>query len=255
MKMKYSTSLLCVATVVIGLTIPLQAQDAFTNGLVAYYPFYGNANDVWGGLNGDLRGNVTPTTNRFGQAGMACNFDGTGFVNVPDATAIHRQSMTISLWVQFDTTSGAVDLVNKDDFLRGFQLFRTGNQVIFSIGDGGWHSTEGNGLVAEQMWHQLAATYDRRTIRLFVDGINTDSVDYVSSIRYSTNSLQIARNGVFQSQYLSGNISNLRLYGRALSPDEVQQLYAYEASRLPQNLSDLHAQNGDACFLGSHGGR
>jgi len=28
---------------------------------------------------------------------MACNFDGTGFVNVPDARAIHVQAMTISL--------------------------------------------------------------------------------------------------------------------------------------------------------------
>ena len=32
----------------------------------------------------------------------------------------------------------------------------------------------------------------------------------------------------------SGNLSDFRFYDRALSPGEVQQLYSYEASRLPQ---------------------
>ena len=232
--MTASKSLLGIATVALGLAIPTQAQNAFTNGLVAYYPFSGNANDVWGGQNGEPIGNVTLTANRFGQAAMACNFDGTAFVNVPDATALHLRSLTISLWVQFNTTDGVVDILNKDDFFRGFQLYTGDNRVIFSIGDGDWHSTAGNGLITANEWHHIAATYDQKTISLFVDGINTDSVDYATTIRYSTNSLNIARNGAVLSQYLSGDLSNLRLYGRALSPDEIQQLYSYEASRLPQ---------------------
>lgn len=38
-----------------------------TNGLVAYYPFNGNANDVSGsGNNGVINGNITLTTDRSG---------------------------------------------------------------------------------------------------------------------------------------------------------------------------------------------
>ena len=57
---------------------------------------------------------------------------------------------------------------------------------------------------------------------------------YPSIPTYSTNSLQIGRNGAFGGQYLSGNLSDLRFYGRVLSSDEVQQLYSYEASSPPR---------------------
>ena len=81
-------------------------------------------------------GNITPAPDRFGEEGMACNFDGASFVNVPDTPAIHLQAMTISLWVQFDTTSDTVNLVNKDDFGQGYQLFKSGDDsVFFGIGD------------------------------------------------------------------------------------------------------------------------
>jgi hypothetical protein len=232
--MEASKALLGLAAVATGLIMPLQAQDAFTNGLVAYYPFNGNANDVWGGQNGELIGNATPAADRFGQTGMACNFDGTAFVNVPDSTAIHLENMTISLWVQLDTTDGIVDILNKDDYLQGYQLYTLGSQVIFSIGDGDWHSTAGNGLIIANQWHHLTATYDSQTLRVYVDGTNTDSVSYVGTPAYSSNTLQIARNGALEAQYLSGNLGNLRLYGRALPPSEVRQLYSYEALLLPQ---------------------
>ena len=222
-------------TLILILSVSLKAQDALTNGLVAYYPFAGNANDVWGGLHGEMVGSITPAPDRFGEEGMACNFDGASFVNVPDAPAIQLQAMTISLWVQFDTTSDTANLLNKDDIGQGYQLFKSGDDsVFFGIGDGDWHNTGGNARITAYQWHHLVATYDLQTIRLFVNGTNTDNVAYPSIPTYSTNSLQIGRNGAFGGQYLSGNLSDLRFYGRALSPDEVQQLYAYEASRPPQ---------------------
>jgi len=46
-------------------------------GLKAYYPFSGNANDASGnGYNGVLQGNVQLTTDRFGNANSAYQFDG-----------------------------------------------------------------------------------------------------------------------------------------------------------------------------------
>jgi hypothetical protein len=86
--------------------------------------------------------------------------------------------MTISLWVQFEPTSGTVNLVNKDDFFQGHQFGKFGDDsVLFGIGDGAWHNVTGNAYITPHQWHHLAATYDLETIRLFVDGTNTDSVD------------------------------------------------------------------------------
>ena len=130
------------------LSVSSKAQDALTNGLVAYYPFAGIANDVWGGLHGEMIGNITPAPDRFGEEGRACNFDGASFVNVSDTSAIHLQALTISLWVQLDTTSDTVNLVNKDDIGHGYQLFKSGDDsVFFGIGDGDWHNTGGNARI------------------------------------------------------------------------------------------------------------
>ena len=71
-----------------------------TNGLVGYWPFNGNANDESGnGNNGTVNG-ATLTTDRFGVANKAYNFDGIDdfidFVNSSVPTGV--SSRTISLW-------------------------------------------------------------------------------------------------------------------------------------------------------------
>jgi hypothetical protein len=214
-----------------------RAQEAFTNGLVAYYPFHGDAREVWGGHHGKLLGNVTPATDRFGREGMACHFDGASYVNVPDDPALHLQALTISLWVQFEATTETVNLVNKDDWGRGYQFFKgPGENVVFGIGSevDGWSNTEGNARVVPYQWHHLVATYDLGTLRVYLDGFNTDSLDRAAVIGYATNPLQISRNGATGGQHLSGSLSDLRLYHRALSADEVWRLHAYEGTRRPE---------------------
>jgi hypothetical protein len=47
-----------------------------TNGLVAYYPFNGNANDASGNGNNGVVNGATLTTDRFGDVGKAYSFDG-----------------------------------------------------------------------------------------------------------------------------------------------------------------------------------
>src|SRR5258708_38539110 len=61
----------------LAITMNAQAQSFLTNGLIAYYPFDGNANDGTGrGHDGLVMGAIS-TTNRFGQANSAYAFDGT----------------------------------------------------------------------------------------------------------------------------------------------------------------------------------
>ena len=64
-----------VLTLTLALAIPARAQTVPTNGLIAYYPLAGNANDVSGnGNNGTVFG-ATLTTNRFGDLNSAYSFE------------------------------------------------------------------------------------------------------------------------------------------------------------------------------------
>ena len=81
---------------VLGLSGLLQAQIP-TTGLVGYWPFNGNANDESGtGNNGTVNG-ATLTTDRFGNANSAYNFNGSSeFIEVT-----HNSSLTFTTGVSF----------------------------------------------------------------------------------------------------------------------------------------------------------
>ena len=70
-----------------------------TNGLVGWWPFTGNANDISGNnLNGTATG-ATLTTDRFGNATSAYNFVNTGqYINFFSSNTWMQGSYSISFW-------------------------------------------------------------------------------------------------------------------------------------------------------------
>jgi hypothetical protein len=203
---------LIIAAVALVPMIPLRAQLAFTDGLVAYYPFHGSAKDVWGELDGEMFGNILPAENRAGQPGFASQFDGASHVEVPDSPAIRLQKLTIASWVWFDEIPHIINLANKDDEGKGYQLYAMDARVYFSVGNGNWHTTGSRGKVLPNQWHHVAATYDSQTIRLYIDGTNTDATTQTTTLAHGTNSLQISRNGDSGGQFLTGRLSDFRIY-------------------------------------------
>ena len=72
--MKKKFTLIVVLSILIRLSTIAQVP---TNGLIAYWPFNGNANDESGNnINGTISG-ATSTTDRFGAANSAYSFNGT----------------------------------------------------------------------------------------------------------------------------------------------------------------------------------
>ncbi len=81
-------------------------------GLIAYYPFNGNANDETGNeFNGSITG-ATLTTDKFGTAQKALNFDGNDYVRIPNlynATTQPLDNVTYSLWFKPNQNYGVAD--------------------------------------------------------------------------------------------------------------------------------------------------
>jgi hypothetical protein len=80
------------------------AQPAFLKeGLVAYYPFNGNANDESGnGKNGQLNG-VQFANDRYGSGTSSAAFDASKYIGLPEISPTLGQpkaSFTVSLWVK-----------------------------------------------------------------------------------------------------------------------------------------------------------
>ncbi len=90
-----------------------------SRGLVAYYPFNGNANDQSGnGLNGVVNG-ATLASDRYGAVNSAYSFDGDDYISVADNDLLDfeaNENFSISLWVEIAATQNLDGGIN--DILR-----------------------------------------------------------------------------------------------------------------------------------------
>ncbi len=93
----------CDSTATLNLTVINTALPSYlpANGLVAWYPFNGNANDESGnGNHGIKSGGITNTTDRFGNSNKAFLFNGIdGVINLPSLNSLSYRPITYSAWV------------------------------------------------------------------------------------------------------------------------------------------------------------
>ena len=115
--------------VVLFVTFLGKAQDLPSNvptdGLVAYYPFNGNANDESGnGYHGAVNG-ATVSTDRFGNSNQSYFFEGESNITIPDSPFLNIYPLTISLWYKLNgllDSSGNVVSKYQPASWNGFQI-------------------------------------------------------------------------------------------------------------------------------------
>ncbi|MEP6664735.1 MAG: LamG-like jellyroll fold domain-containing protein, partial [Verrucomicrobiota bacterium] len=103
-RMKSPAKTLFFGLVLLSICATAPAQPFLTNGLVAYYPFQGNANDQSGNGNNGVVSNATLASDRFGLPNSAYNFNGTDaqiLVNDNAALRSLRSNFTFNAWVSF----------------------------------------------------------------------------------------------------------------------------------------------------------
>jgi len=226
--------------------ICVQAQDPFTNGLVAYYPFNGNANDASGHANNGTVNGAALATDRFGNANSAYSFDGiSSLIAVPDSPALRiSNDITVSCWVNFSQTNKGVKLVGKGgDCGRNYGLWLDqGNAWMFQQfppegGCVGCQENTASATPAVQLgrWYQLVGVRSGNVSRLYLDGIllQERSPTCSSNTYTGTEPLLIGSfdNPVTDPRYsvMQGRLDDIRIYNRDLSPGEIQQLYVLES--------------------------
>jgi len=200
---------------------------SLNNGLVAYYPFNGNANDASGnGNNGIVMGTVL-TTNRFGTPNSAYYFPGNNdWISVPDAPSLDlTNGYTLSAWINFEAGgTGAPRIADK--FMYSFYTYLNGSARSLGMYFSDQTSlTTATNYYAGQ-WYFVASSYDLHQRKIYVNG---NLVAYDScTFALITNSLplEIGRKPVYGYDNFEGIIDDVRVYNRALSDSEVQELYS-----------------------------
>ncbi len=209
-------------------------------GIIAHYPLDGNANDVSvNALNGTIIGNPTPTANRFGQSGSAMAFDGVDDHIDLGSSALLKPTaaVTLSLWAQNDNWSSFWNwaALAGNTSSGGYELVVHGGTNVFES-EVNRNSTYGIATYPlaslNSNWHHFALTYDGRYNILYVDGVAVDTDDaganYPIHYTYPNNHTLIgAEAGTVgtEGDYFSGKIDDVQFYDRALSANEISDLF------------------------------
>jgi hypothetical protein len=83
-------------------------------------------------------------------------------------------------------------------------------------------SNHGSGL-NDGNWHNIGFTFDGSTKTSFIDGVNVGTQAVSGTLVNSFNNRRIGRYGGSTQYYLNGNISNIKIFNRALTANEIQQ--------------------------------
>jgi hypothetical protein len=222
-------------------------------GLVAYYPFTGNANDVSGnGNNGTMKGATTLGVDRFGNSNQSLSLPGTAGtgsgVDIPSLASLPYVPVTYSAWFQLKAyppfpQSGAVvmTLVGREQCGDAYDGAICAYQEVNGFTNVFRYFTGANGNYAQtppptNQWCQVVMTIDTNgTANWYFNGTNVPSSAAPGFSPGSSQPLgfRIGASGSGgcdgTGRYVwNGQIDDVRIYNRVLSAAEAQQLYAYE---------------------------
>ena len=221
-------------------TVPtVKAQDlpsyVPTDGLVAYYPFNGNADDESGNGNHGTVNGSTLTEDRFGNIDQAYNFDGINdFIDISNISGlISSQGISLSIWTKnYNPNSSSnqqfLFLIGANPNARILMMDES-NQVSGSIlncncSDDLYTSHTLN----PNQWTHIALTYNLEIgeQKLYINGINMDSQTESMNNYYTTNNAakRIGSYG-FNNRYFNGTLDDASIWNRALTEQEIQNLY------------------------------
>jgi len=238
---------------------PSNGQSFLTNGLIAYYPFNGNANDESGnGNDGIISSNCWLAVDRFGNAGHAIyvtNYQeeaesDAGRIDIPADTLDSLTAGTISAWVKPDDIASGDIIAKQHSGINTYAVLSIGGYV-----DGGGQPTLGNpgtlyfhsqnstpfassaSAIATQTWQQVVVVFTDNSCSFYINGIlcGTNAGDYgiPGDLDVTATSIGCLYGGYGPGGArlgLVGAIDDVRIYNRALTICEVQQLYQIENS-------------------------
>ena len=219
----------------------LEVINVPTEGLLAYYPFDGNADDASGnGYHGILGGEVghnspSLTADRFGNQNSAYMFDSyLELIKLPHSVLDGQSEFSVSFWMK---TEGSV--IQRGIITGAASNYRNNELLIYIADDGEirphikTNSFDGTRRINDEIWHFIVITRDNNGLtKLYVDGV-LDLSDTLSA-----GNLDIANGGLWlgndqdtvggswaSSQQFLGQLDEMRIYSRVLTSGEIGLLY------------------------------
>lgn len=238
--MKIKTTLLlgvCLA----AFTLTASAQSWLTNGLVAHYPFNGNANDESG--NGNNATSVGPVLapDRFGKPASAYAFTASGqyiYSSSQTVVPLGTNDFSISVWMSLSSYASEAQVLFNNRRLDALQISlnpfsNTRAALDFHTGP----QTQPADAKTSALHWDLGRWYNVQVIRkgyevsIYRDG-GLEGQSLTTDGNWATpaeNEMVLGYQISWSRHTLRGSLDDVRVYNRALSAGEVAELYTIES--------------------------
>jgi hypothetical protein len=208
-----------------------------TNGLVAFYPFNGDALDASGnGLNGVVHGAV-PVPDNLQRPSSALFLNGTNAYIYFGTGLPDMQAVTVAAWVQSyggGTFFADADWQTNNDFILGLTATNTVIRSDKPPGVVGFATNVPFSGNIDGVWKFVAWVVTSNSIQVYVDGVlggqtaNAGGVD-VGYHDLVLGTLESPQGTLGSAGYWRGAVSKLRIYNRALNASEINELFAQDS--------------------------
>jgi len=201
-----------------------------TSGLVAWYPFCGNANDYSGnGYNLTDSGAIL-TTDRFGSANCAYYFNGIdNELYLNSILPLPSSDFTMSFWLVADTIQDAEVVYNGNTNIDGVGIIYDNGAFL-----PGYNVTMLEEYICDcitvyeplRQWHHVVLRCSAGSFNLIIDTVLVGTI--TSPFNPPTGKFAVGMDYSNGTNPFSGKIDDIAIYSRALSDSEIRQLYYYD---------------------------
>ncbi|MDP7281040.1 MAG: FG-GAP-like repeat-containing protein, partial [Candidatus Poribacteria bacterium] len=243
----------------------VKAPDDLTTGLVAYYPFNGNANDESGNGNDGSVNGATLTPDRNDADSNAYKFDGDNdFITLSNPNAFKLKTHTISIWVRFITLGNSrISILGSEPGIPGegwkSDGFALGSgsdgHLYYKINSGSkqenhggiyWWAKTASNAIKPSTWYQLVTSYDGNVQKIYLNGELIKTVVADLTITFGNTPVIIGDTYCCKDWIadFEGDLDDLRFYDRVLSEAEVAKLHDLEKPETVGPFTEVSANVG-----------
>ncbi len=245
--------LLMTTIAIFGLAIISNAQVPNyvpSNGLVGWWPFDGNANDISGNGNNGIVNGPNLTNDRFGIIGKAFNFDGVNdYIEISNSLVTNSNtSFSIFGWFNCNYNNETIDIISDrttNNYNVKYRLsidsVNNGKLTLYCF-DGSPNLVEltSNQAIVSNLWNNFTITFNQPNLeyKLYVNGVLQQNI--ISSAILSnnnTNATQIGRllgpaSALSPAYLFDGDIDDFGFWNRALTEEEITSAHKRNPKRV-----------------------
>ncbi len=227
-------------------TSPTKTEPIFAwdddSSLVGHWSFDDGSGTVAQDKSGNENNGILTSGPKWapGKLGPAMDFDGINdYVNVDYKSILDfkgaNQSFTISAWIKTDSLSSDTGIVGRwwdvSNSQYVLKIESDTNDIKFAVYDTGTGvqvaESVANSIVANK-WIYVVGVADNGVAKVYIDGVQSGSIATYGSIKDIGTEEDLSLGTIWMGgggQYFNGQIDEIRIYNRALTADEIWQMY------------------------------